>query len=239
MLTDIERDLVRRTAEHAKAHHDDAAHTVAGGLLTASGRIVLGMNTFHFLGGPCGEIAALSNHAASAAHDPIVASAAVHGPTGDVLAPCGKCRQVLHDIDPGIRFVVRDASGLFTRTARELLPFAYDPSHHGRPQRIFMWEGYEALIRSGAKRRTIRIDDPFRPGPAEIVFEKEGGEDVVLPATVTDVRPTTRDALTAADAKGDGFTDLGELQEALARHYPGLEDGAPVDVVSFEIAEQA
>lgn len=235
MLTDIERDLVRRTAEHARAHHDDSAHTVAGGLLTASGRIVLGLNTFHFLGGPCGEIAALSNHAASAADDPIVASAAVHGPTGEVMAPCGKCRQVLHDIDPGIRFVVRDASGLVTRTARELLPFAYDPTHHGRPQRMFMWEGYEGLIRSGAKRQTIRIDDPFHVGPAEIVFEKGDGGDVALPATVTGVRGTTRGDLTDDDAVRDGFADLGELQEALARHYPGLENTTPVDVVSFEI----
>lgn len=237
MLTDIERDLVRRTAEHARAHHDDSDHTVAGGLLTASGSVVLGMNTFHFLGGPCGEIAALSNHAASAADDPIVASAAVYGPTGEVMAPCGKCRQVLHDIDPEIRFVVRDASGLVTRSARELLPFAYDPAHHGRPQRLFMWEGYEGLIRSGAKRQTIRIDDPFHVGPAEIVFEKDGGEVVVIPATVTGVRPTTRGRLTGTDAERDGFTDLGELQDALARHYPGLGEEDPVDVVAFEIEE--
>lgn len=235
MLSTIERDLVERTAEHARAHHDGSAHTVAGGLLTASGTIVLGLNTFHFLGGPCGEIAAVSNHAASAADDPIVASVAVHGPTGEVMAPCGKCRQVLHDIDPEIRSVVRDASGLVTRSARELLPFAYDPTHHGRPQRLFMWEGYEGLIRSGAKRQTIRIDDPFRVGPAEIVFEKEDGQDVLIPAVVTGVRSTTRGELTDADAVRDGFADLGELHAALARHYPGLGEDDPVDVVRFEI----
>lgn len=235
MLTDLERDLVRLTAEHARAHHHDPDHTVAGGLLTVSGRVVLGMNTFHFLGGPCGEIAALSNHAASAADDPIVASAAVYGPTGDVMAPCGKCRQVLHDVDPEIRFVVRDASGLITRSARELLPFSYDSTHHDRPQRIGMWEGYEPLIRSGAKRQTIRIDDPFHPGPAEIVVEKQGGDEVVLPATVTTVRTTTRGELTERDAVLDGFADLTALHEALERHYPGVRDVDPVDVVSFEV----
>jgi cytidine deaminase len=237
MLSDIERDLVRRTTDFATARHSEPEHTVAGGLLTASGQVILGLNTFHFLGGPCGEVAALSNHAASAPEDPIVASAAVYGPTGDIMAPCGKCRQVLFDIDPGIRFVVRDASGLITRTARELLPHAYDPTHHDQPQRMYMWEGYEESIRSGAKRQTIRIDDPFHPGPAEIVFEKESEEDVVLPATVTSVRPATRGELTHQDAVRDGFGDLRELQDALARRYPGLGDSAPVDVVGFELRD--
>lgn len=239
MLTDDLRGLVRRAVRHARRWNDDADHTVAAALLTGSGQIVLGMNTYHFLGGPCGEIAALSNHAATAPDDPIVAVAAVHGPTGEVIPPCGKCRQILHDISPAIDVVVREPSGLTTRTAAELLPLAYDWREANRPQKVYMWEGYESAIRSGTKRQTVRVDDPFRPGPAELVFEKESGEVVSLPATVTTVRATAREQLAEVDATRDGFDSLAELQAALDVHYPGLPPTAAVDIVEFELtAEQ-
>lgn len=186
------RQLVRETTRHAQKWNDDADHTVAGGLLTESGRTILGLNTYHFLGGPCGEVAALSNHASTAPEEPIVAVAAGYGPTGDVVAPCGKCRQVFFDLDPAILFVVREPNGLTTRTARGLLPFGFDRRDAERPQRVYMWEGYETAIRSGTKQQTIRIDDPFRTGPAELVFEKDDDEAVTLSATITKVRSVTR-----------------------------------------------
>lgn len=102
-------------------------------------------------------------------------------------------------------------------------------------QRISMWEGYESLIRDGSKRQTVRFQDPFVLGPAEIVFEKDSGEDVVLPAEVTAVRTVRRDELTEQDAVRDGFASLAQLQAALDRHYPEMPGGSPVDIVAFEI----
>ncbi|MCQ9366779.1 ASCH domain-containing protein [Brevibacterium sp. 91QC2O2] len=235
MISDELRHLVRLTGEHAARWNDDYDHTVAAGLLTASGQVVLGLNTYHFLGGPCGEIAALSNHASSVPTDPIVAVTAVYGSTGDVISPCGKCRQVIFDMDPRIRFVVRDANGLTTRTAAELLPLAYDWRAVDQPQKLYMWEGYEGPIRSGSKTQTIRIDDPFRPGSAELVFEKEDGEVVVIPATITDVRTIARDEATEDIAIKDGFTCLEDLHTALESHYPGLGTTDPVDIVTFAL----
>lgn len=178
---------------------------MAGGLLTESGRITLGLNTHHFLGGACGEIAALSNHTSSSPDDPIIAVAAAYGPIGDVISPCGKCRQVIFDLDPFIRFVVREPNGLTTRIAGEVLPSDFDGHDADQVQRTHMWEGYETSIRSWAKRQTIRIDDPFRPGPADLVFEKNNGDDVSIAATVTAVRPVIRSELTDEDAVWDGF----------------------------------
>lgn len=211
---------------------------MAAGLLTESGRVILGMNTYHFLGGPCGEIAALSNHASTAPDDPIVAVVAVYGPTGDIIAPCGKCRQVIFDLSPAILFIVREPNGLTTRTAEELLPFAYDWRAAERPQKIYMWEGYESVIRSGTKQQTIRIDDPFRPGPADLVFEKEDGDVVSIAASVTAVRSVARNELTEDDAKRDGFDSLSDLHAALDQHYPGLQPSSGIDVVSFELRDR-
>lgn len=234
MISDALRHLTRETTHNAQQWNDAENHTVAAGLLTESGRIIAGLNTYHFLGGPCGEIAALSNHAAQAPADPIVAVAAVYGPTGAVIAPCGKCRQVLFDISPEIRCVVREPNGLTERTVSDLLPLAYDWRHAEQPQRIYMWEGYEAVIRSGQKRQTIRVDDPFQPGAATIVFEKESGEVLSLPATVSTVRTIQRADLTDDDAQLDGFANLQELHAALDTHYPGAPSG-DVDLVTFEL----
>lgn len=208
---------------------------MAAALLTRSGEHVLGLNSYHFLGGPCGEITALANHSATHRSSPVVAVVAVYGPTGQVIAPCGKCRQVLHDLDPTIECVVRGSNGLEAISVADLLPHAYDWRAAEQQQRIYMWEGYEPSIRSGAKRQTIRIDDPFHEGPATLVFEKDSGEIVTMPARVTSVVAVRRCDLTDEQARRDGFSSLAELHEALDTHYPGLGSEDMTDVVTFEL----
>lgn len=90
MITAALRRLVETANAHAQQCNDGKDHTVAAALLTRSGQAVLGLNAFHFLGGPCGEISALANHAATCADDPIDAIVAVYGPTGQVISPLWK-----------------------------------------------------------------------------------------------------------------------------------------------------
>lgn len=98
-----------------------------------------------------------------------------------------------------------------------------------------MWEGYEESIRSGEKQQTIRVDDPFREGSAQIVFEKESGEVVTIQAQVTSVASAQRSELSEKQARNDGFGSLSELQEALDTHYPGLAADDKVDIVEFKL----
>lgn len=237
VLPSLLRSLTTAAINLATRINDDADHTVAAALLTKSGATVTGVNAFHFLGGPCAEITALANHAATHKGDPVVAVVAAYGATTDVLPPCGKCRQVLFDLDPTITCVVRTANGYETVAVRDLLPYAYDwGAIEAGPQHIYMWEGYEELIRTGTKRQTIRIDDPFRAGPADLVFEKNSGEVVMIPAVVTNVRTVAKSGLTELDAQRDGFDNLADLHTALDQHYPGLTDDDTVDLVTFEVA---
>ncbi|MGK8360998.1 ASCH domain-containing protein [Corynebacterium amycolatum] len=235
MISNKLRNLLAEATTHVQRYQDGGDHTVAAALLTESGKHVLGLNAFHFLGGPCGEVSALANHAASYPEDPIQAVVAVYGPTGQVVPPCGKCRQVLFDVNPSIRCIVRGSNGLEAPTVGELLPFAFDWRDLEKEQRIYMWEGYEELIRSGEKQQTIRVDDPFREGSAQIVFEKESGEVVTIPSQVTSVVSTRRSELSEEQAKNDGFGSLTELQEALDTHYPGLAADDEVDIVEFKL----
>lgn len=236
VLTKNHRELVAAAINHAVATHDGDAHTVAAALLTRSGRVILGLNTHHFLGGPCGEISAISNHAAHCPDDPIVAVAAAYGPTASVIAPCGKYRQILFDLDPNIECIIRVANGLEAHQVRALLPHAYDWRAMEAPQLIYMWEGYETLICDGRKRQTIRVDDPFRRGPAILVFEKSNGETITIDAHVDQVRTLPRAALSEQDALRDGFDCLESLHAALDQHYPDLGDDIPVDIVEFSLA---
>lgn len=130
MITNELRNLLAKATTHAQRFQDGEDHTVAAALLTKSGKHVLGLNAHHFLGGPCGEISALANHAASYPEDPIQAVVAVYGPTGQIIPPCGKCRQVLFDVDPSIRCIVRGSNGLEAPTVEELLRL---PSFSGHP----------------------------------------------------------------------------------------------------------
>ena len=228
MIPNKLRNLLAKATAHAQRFQDGGDHTVAAALLTESGKHVLGLNAHHFLGGPCGEVSALANHAASYPKDPIQAVVAVHG-------PIGQCRQVLFDINPSIRCIVRGSNGLEAPTVAELLPFAFNWRDMEKEQRIYMWEGYEESIRSGEKQQTIRVDDPFHEGSAQIIFEKESGEVVTIPAQVTSVTSTRRSELSEKQARNDGFGSLAELQEALDTHYPGLAADDEVDVVEFKL----
>ena len=107
-------------------------HTVGAALLTEGGRVVRGLNTHHYLGGPCAETVALSNHAARCPEDPVRAVVAVHGPTRGVIAPCGMCRQILFEIDPGIECGVPGPDGPEMHPVRELLPHPYDRAELSR-----------------------------------------------------------------------------------------------------------
>ena len=112
MLTGSLRDLVKAATAHAVNDKDSGDRTVATALLTRSGRTVRGLSTYHVPGGRCEESLALSTHAATCPGDPISAITAVHGTTGRVISPGGNCRQELFELDPSIRCVVRDSSGL-------------------------------------------------------------------------------------------------------------------------------
>lgn len=97
---------------------------MAAATLDAAGRIHVGVNVFHFTGGPCAELVALG--AAAAAHaGPLVAMSAVGDGGRGIAPPCGRCRQVMLDLQPGIRVAVPGADGPEMVAIGELMPVSY------------------------------------------------------------------------------------------------------------------
>lgn len=237
VLTTEERRLVDAATATLRDAHRSADHTVAAAAMDSAGNVFTGVNVAHFTGGPCAEPVAIGRAVATPeAVLPLTCIVAVHD--RGVIAPCGRCRQILFDLYPEIRAVVRTKIGHETRPVRELLPYVFDwrEIEPDTPQTLHVWEGYLDAIRSGSKTSTVRVDDPATVGTCRLVFDHDSqGTATSQLVEITRVVEGTAGDLTEDDARRDGFADLTELRAALATHYPGIEDRTRVDVVHFRL----
>jgi cytidine deaminase len=128
VLTDDEQRLVDAAEALVRSLPGGDIHTVSAATMNADGDIFSGVNVQHFTGGPCAELVAIGTAAAANA-GPLTTIVAVGDRDRGVLAPCGRCRQVLLDLHPGVSVIVRDGdAGLVTRPVSALLPFGYHAS---------------------------------------------------------------------------------------------------------------
>ncbi|KAK1148708.1 hypothetical protein N8T08_008593 [Aspergillus melleus] len=112
-------------------------HSVASAAMDSSGRIHTGLNVYHFTGGPCAELVVLGAAAAAGvgiglSAETMLTTIVTVDNSGKVLSPCGRCRQVLADLWPGIGVVVDQADAeeggekaLKVMSIAELLPWEY------------------------------------------------------------------------------------------------------------------
>ncbi|MCB0971281.1 MAG: hypothetical protein KDA97_07155 [Acidimicrobiales bacterium] len=119
--SDPQLELIARAGEVAERSSDGHRHTVGAAVRTADGQIYVGTNVYHYTGGPCAELVALG--AARAATVAAVTMVVAVGDEGrGVIAPCGRCRQIIADLHPGCTVIVPTPSGTVTRAVEELLP---------------------------------------------------------------------------------------------------------------------
>lgn len=126
-LTADDIDLVAKATAviDANADADGEVHTVGAAVRDANGRVHVGVNLYHFTGGPCAELVALGAARSSGARTLTTIVAVGDGGRG-VMAPCGRDRQVLADYHPGIRVIVPTPEGFRSVSIADLLPLAFD-----------------------------------------------------------------------------------------------------------------
>lgn len=66
---DVDEELVAAATEVARTRCRGDNHTMAAAARTTDGRIVTGVNAYHFTGGPCAELVVVGTAAAQGAHD--------------------------------------------------------------------------------------------------------------------------------------------------------------------------
>lgn len=127
-LTPEEINLIEIARATINAIPKSDTHSVASAALSANGQVFTGVNVFHFTGGPCAELVVLG--VAAGAGTPRlshIVAVGEDGGDGVIISPCGRCRQVLHDLHPGIRAIVRRGGEVKSVSIDELLPYAYEP----------------------------------------------------------------------------------------------------------------
>lgn len=151
-----------------------------------------------------------------------------------VLAPCGRCRQVLLDQHPGCHVIVPTPDGPELVNARRLLPHAYQNPSTNSDRFIRFSPHYYDSVRQGQKTATTRLDDPCQIGPALLVFEIR--RPVSKASRLVEVIRTKRfDELTDEDAQLEGGQVADDLKTGLRTHYPQIRDDDNVDVVLFRV----
>ncbi len=117
-------ELVARATEIVDRCGDGRVHTVAAAARAGDGRVVTGLNVYHFTGGPCAELVLLGN-AAEVGIDRLDVIVAVADRTRGILPPCGRCRQTLLDYHPGIRVLIPVDGDVQSVPIADLLPFGF------------------------------------------------------------------------------------------------------------------
>ena len=117
-----DQKLISLAAETSNRAHRPGRHGVGAALLCGSGRIYVGVcvESTH---GVCAEPVAVG--AAIAAGEIVFTKIVAAGYWGQVLSPCGNCRQLLLDYSPEME-VIFMLDGLVRKTeVKNLLPGAY------------------------------------------------------------------------------------------------------------------
>jgi len=233
MLYPPEQRVLEAALRQVEILGTDPNHTVAAAAMDTTGRIFTGVNVHHFTGGPCAELVVLGQAAAAAA-GPLATIAAVGDGNRGVIAPCGRCRQLLLDLHPDCLVIVPTPDGSNTVSVRALLPYTYN-FPDAQPDRFIRFNPryYDAII-EGRKTATARFDDPCTIGSAWLLFEFDDTYKR-LPAEVETIRSKRFDDLTDADARAENVDTADGLREGLLRHYPSLTESSTVDIVHFKL----
>lgn len=103
--------------------NEDGVHTVGAAVRDADGRTFVGVNLYHFTGGPCAELVALGTARANGSRA-ITTIVAVGNHGRGPIGPCGRDRQVLFDYHPGIRVLLPTPDGVRAVSIEDLMPLA-------------------------------------------------------------------------------------------------------------------
>lgn len=223
--------LIETARSVLRANGDGDVHTVAAAVLDEDGRTHVGLNLYHFTGGPCAELVALAVARAAGARAPRLIVAVGDAGRG-VLAPCGRDRQVLADYFPDIHVIVPIGEGHQVVQTGDLLPYTYRWQTQ-QLQRLRFRATHLSAVRDGSKRVTMRWRDPVQVGPALLVFEFDDEFSLLGRITSTVSKPIG--SITDEEAREDGFASAADVLPGLRDYYPELQSSDEIVIVRFGV----
>ena len=125
-LDDKDRELMEHARETRRKLYRAGRHEVASALRTSSGEVFTGIHIEASVGfaDVCGEVAAIC-HALAHGHSDLDTIVALGGDGPDktyLMPPCGRCREVISDMNPEAWVIVGTLEKPYKVRVAELLP---------------------------------------------------------------------------------------------------------------------
>lgn len=119
-------DLIEHAKETRRRLYREDRYEVAAALRTSSGEVFTGIHIEANVGfaDVCGEVAAIC-HAVAHGHDDLDTIVALGGDGPDriyLMPPCGRCREVISDMNPAAWVIVGTLASPYKVRVSELLP---------------------------------------------------------------------------------------------------------------------
>lgn len=125
-LSSADLELIEHAREARRKLYVKGRHEVAAALRTASGEVFTGIHMEAAVGfaDVCGEVAAIC-HAVAHGHRDLETIVALTGDEAGrirLMAPCGRCREVISDLNPEAWVIVGTVERPYKVRVSELLP---------------------------------------------------------------------------------------------------------------------
>lgn len=264
-LFDSELRVIDAAQTLAAKLGDDPNHTVAAAVMDTLGRIHTGVNVHHFTGGPCAELVAIG--AAAAAHaGPLVTVAAAGCDDRGLLAPCGRCRQVILDLHPDALIALPEQPGRTTSamvetaetagaagtaSASRTAGTASGSTYYIAPIAALLPRSYRhpdaqptRLLRFNARyfdaitsaRKTLTVRWNESHTTGPALAYFENTDSGTVPVEVTSVEAHRLSELTPQILQLSKSPTAEGYIANLREHYPAMPEDASVEVVTFRLS---
>ncbi len=125
MNTVVDEELINIARELIAARFKEGCHHIAAALLTTSGKVYSGVHLEAYVGriAVCAEAIAIG--AAATAGDTSIQTIVAVNELGEIVSPCGMCRELISDYSPEACVVILRSGEPVNVPVMELLPDKY------------------------------------------------------------------------------------------------------------------
>ena len=125
-----DQEIIQAAREVMLKRYIDGKHMVGAAIRTKSGKLFVGVH----VEANCGRISlcaeAVAIGAAATDGDTDISQIVAVTESGDIIPPCGMCRELISDYSPDARVVLQAAAGPRCVPVLELLPEKYDSAKY-------------------------------------------------------------------------------------------------------------
>ncbi len=131
----VDHEIIQAARDLMLERYVEDRHSIGAALRTKSGKIFVGVHVEANNGRItlCGEAVAIG--AAATAGDTDIDQIVAVTESGDIVPPCGMCRELISDYAPDVQVILEFDEGPKCVTVLELLPEKYDGSKYPNRRR--------------------------------------------------------------------------------------------------------